>query len=269
MQLRGAARNSLNQGPFAGGGTAESEEALGEAAGSALAVRPTSGSLARISSSPEVERDRAEAAAEREAAEAEAVSEGEQQPSTESGGAASAPGGVPQRKQPPGEEAGEPDDSAAEDADTDGGEEEDDSRPPGPAVVSLVPSKTVYQVGEVVVVQVVIDNAWNVGSVPFHLRFNKDVLQFMPPATEGPFLKSDGSATVFLASDTGGGGEVVVGLSRLGAGQGMAGSGMLGIFQFQAINPGSCDFGFTGASVKNPQAGNLPAAFQTAPVRVE
>ena len=43
----------------------------------------------------------------------------------------------------------------------------------------------------------------------------------VPPATEGPLLKEGGAVnTVFLASDTGGGGEIVVGLSRIGAPEG-------------------------------------------------
>jgi hypothetical protein len=131
----------------------------------------------------------------------------------------------------------------------------------------LVPSAPSYRVGDRVTVEVRIENATNVGSVPFHLRFNRQVLEFVPPADQGPFLKSDGTNTVFLATDSGSG-EVVVGLSRLGGGEGMSGSGTLATFQFQAINPGDCGFGWSGASVKDPQARNVPASFLTAPVAV-
>ena len=34
----------------------------------------------------------------------------------------------------------------------------------------------------------------------------------------------------------------------------------LAIFQFQAINPGDCGFAWSGASVKDPQARNMPAS---------
>ncbi|NIM61142.1 MAG: hypothetical protein GTO30_05630, partial [Acidobacteria bacterium] len=61
------------------------------------------------------------------------------------------------------------------------------------------------------------------------------VLQFISPAAEGPLMRSDGANTVFLATPTGGGGELVVGLSRMGAGQGVTGTGTLAVFQFQAI----------------------------------
>ncbi len=138
-----------------------------------------------------------------------------------------------------------------------------------PSTVRLVPSAPSYRVGDRVTVEVRIENATNVGSVPFHLRYNRQVLEFVPPATQGPFLGGDGANTVFLASDAGGGGEVVVGLSRLGAGEGMSGAGALATFQFQAINAGDCGFGWTGASVKDPQARNLPASFLAAPVAVE
>ncbi|HEX4823132.1 MAG TPA: cohesin domain-containing protein [Candidatus Polarisedimenticolaceae bacterium] len=136
-----------------------------------------------------------------------------------------------------------------------------------PATVRIVPSAPSYHIGDRVVVEVRIDNATNVGSVPFHLKYNRQVIEFVPPAVQGPFLNADGANTVFLANDNGG--EIVVGLSRLGSGDGMTGGGTLATFQFQAINAGDCGFAWNGASVKDPQARNLPASFLTAPVAVE
>jgi hypothetical protein len=134
-------------------------------------------------------------------------------------------------------------------------------------VVRLVPSRTTFTVGETVALEVFMENGNNIGSVPFHLRFNPQVLQFVPPAAEGSFLRADGTNTVFLASDTGG--EVVVGLSRLGGGEGASGTGSLAAFQFLAIAEGDAGLAFTGASVKDPQAKNLPASFSVVSVRVE
>jgi general secretion pathway protein D len=139
----------------------------------------------------------------------------------------------------------------------------------GPATVRLVPSAPSYRVGDRVIVEVRIDGATNVGSVPFHLKYNRAVLEFAPPAVQGPFLSADGTNTVFLANDVGGGGEIVVGLSRLGGAEGVTGSGTLATFQFQAIAGGDAGFAWTGAAVKDPQARNLPASFLTAPVPVE
>jgi len=137
----------------------------------------------------------------------------------------------------------------------------------GPSVVRTVVPQGSYRVGETVQVQVVIENASNVGSVPFHLRFNPQVLQFVPPGLEGAFLNADGTGTVFLASDTGG--EVVVGISRLGGDQGASGNGVLATFQFLAIAEGNAGFAFTGASVKDPQARNVASSFGASSVNVE
>ena len=61
----------------------------------------------------------------------------------------------------------------------------------------------------------------------------------------------------------------MVGLSRMGAGQGVSGTGSLACSSSRPSAPGDCGFGFTGAAVKDPQARNLPAAFNTAAVTVE
>jgi hypothetical protein len=82
-------------------------------------------------------------------------------------------------------------------------------------------------------------------------------------------MKSDGQNAAFLAIDTPPGGEIVVGDSRLGSGDGVSGSGTLMTFQFQAIAPGDAGFAWISASVKDMQARNLPASFLATPVAVE
>jgi len=154
--------------------------------------------------------------------------------------------------------------SGATGADDESGEPETG----GPAVVRLVPSATQYRVGDRVVVQVVADNVSNLGSAPFHLRYDRSVLEFLPPGTEGALLGSDGSSTIFMASDSAAGGEVVVGLSRMGAGQGVSGSGVLATFEFIAVNPGDAGLTFVGAGLKDPRAQALPASFLSATVKV-
>jgi hypothetical protein len=142
-------------------------------------------------------------------------------------------------------------------------------QPPGPSIVRLVPAKTVYRVGETVEAVVVVDNADDVGSIPFHLTYDPDVLQFVPPGIEGTFMSGDGTATAFLVSDSAAQGELVVGLSRLGAGPGASGSGTLATFHFSTLDAGPCGFDFTAASVKDPEGRTLPAAFHPAEVSVE
>jgi general secretion pathway protein D len=156
----------------------------------------------------------------------------------------------PAEEAPPGEDTGAPE-------------------PSGPAVVRLVPSAPTYKVGETVLVEIRLENGTNVGSVPFHLRYNRSVLEFLPPGEQGPFLGSDGTNTVFMAADAQSGGEIIVGNSRMGSAEGISGSGPLAVFRFQAINPGDAGFAFTGASVKDPQTRNMNASFASAAVTVE
>jgi len=137
------------------------------------------------------------------------------------------------------------------------------------AQVILVAPRSSYRVGENVTLQVQIVGAQSVGSVPFHLRYNPQVFSYLAPASEGDFLSSDGTSTVFAASEVQGGGEIVVGLSRVGAANGANGSGLLATFQFVAKAPGSGTFSFTGASVRDPTASILPSSFTTAAVSVQ
>ena len=147
----------------------------------------------------------------------------------------------------------------------------DKTPPPVTSIAQVILSapKSVYRVGETVYVQVQISGAQNVGSVPFHLRFNPQVFTFVAPALEGDFLGSDGSQTIFASSEIQGGGEIVVGLSRTGAGTGASGAGLLATFQFSARAPGTGSFSFSGASVRDPAAANLPCSFNTATITVQ
>jgi hypothetical protein len=136
----------------------------------------------------------------------------------------------------------------------------------GPAVVTLEPVESEYHVSGTVTVAVIIANAHNVGSVPFHLRFDHDVLRFLPPAEEGPFMSEGGAATVFLAVEIGG--EIVVGISLVGETHGVDGSGLLLKLHFEAVGTGASGFAFTGANVKDPFGVNLPAVFNAQPLTV-
>jgi general secretion pathway protein D len=250
MRLRGPAQNALGQSPFQAQALDLPEFEGGDDTGT------TTGNVSRTASSEEVERDTRQAVEDEDRrTQEEAAPEDTPEPPSDRS--------TPRRR--PGREGS---DSSAEDDDT--ANDQDDTEPPaGPAVVSLVPHSSTLSVGDTLVVEVVMQNANNVGSTPFHLRYNPQVLQFVSPATEGPLLRMDGANTVFLATPTGGGGELVVGLSRMGAGQGVTGTGTLAMFQFQAIGAGEAGFAFTGAAVKDPQAVNLPAAFNTAVVQVQ
>jgi len=249
MRLSGPARNALDQSPF---GRAEEPAAAPTTTPTEALIRK-GGSLALISPSEEVRQER------------------RNQPEATPESADAMPPGSPGLEAEPGvEEELEPEQpDEPQEEPPDEPEEDPAQKAKAPAVVRLVPSDPVFKVGDVVVLDVFIEGAHDVGSVPFHLRYNPTVLRYLPPASEGPFLGSDGTQVVFLASDTGGGGEVVVGMSRLGGAAGVSGSGNLATFQFEALAPGDAGFAFTGASVKDPQAHALAASFSAVPVRVE
>ena len=245
MRLRGPETGAFGVSAF--GGPASDETDLGAAA----ADVPTGGSISRTVPSDEVRRD--EAQRERTGG----TTGGTRDRGLPGGTFPPATGGVG--------DAGE----FGEETDAGGGFDDTPEVPSGPALVRLAPSSPAVQVGDIFVVQVILDNGNNIGSVPFHLRYNRPVVEFLPPASEGDLLSQDGSNVVFIANDTASGGEIVVGYSRMGGETGITGSGVLATFQFRAINPGDAGFQFTGASVKDPQARNLPAAFQPAAVVVQ
>jgi hypothetical protein len=119
-------------------------------------------------------------------------------------------------------------------------------------------------VGGPLVLHVLIDGALDAASVPFHVVFNPAVLRF-ERGDEGPFL-SGGGQTAFFASPTSTGERVVVGLSRLGAEQGVSGSGELCRLQFTAIGAGDTALAFDRAKIRGVRNTILPASF--APARV-
>jgi general secretion pathway protein D len=136
------------------------------------------------------------------------------------------------------------------------------------AQIILTTPKSIYQIGEQVIVQVRVANATNVGSIPFHLRYNQAALEYTSQASEGDFLNRDGASTVFVPTAVGPG-EIVVGASRVSSPAGANGAGILGTFTFIARAAGPANFTFTGAAVKDPNANNLPASFSAAQVVVQ
>ncbi|MCZ6696782.1 MAG: cohesin domain-containing protein, partial [Acidobacteria bacterium] len=129
----------------------------------------------------------------------------------------------------------------------------------GPAVVALDPALLTTTIGAEFTIRVTIENASGVGSVPFHLRFDPDMIEFVRATQNSPFL-SQGGGTVFVLAALGGGGrEVVVGLSRQGTQPGVDGRGTLIELTFRASNSGRTLLDLTGLSVLGPTAQPMPA----------
>jgi general secretion pathway protein D len=258
MQLRGPARDAYGRSPFA----PASEVTVSVAPVMNSADDEAGGSVNRIVDRPPSEQSTRAQQAEAQRGNRAGGNRSEARGSQPAGGEGAVPAGQ--------EEVGSS--GAAPPGDSPTGSEAEEApgptAPSGPAAVRLVPSKTVYSVGEQVQVDVVIENATNVASTPFHLRYNRNVLEYVSGAA-GAFMQQDGKQPVFLAAPIPQGGDVVVGLSRVGGGSGVAGSGQLASFVFRAIAPGDAGFAFSGASVKDSRARNLPAQFGTVPVQVQ
>jgi len=144
---------------------------------------------------------------------------------------------------------------------------EPEPEPIPPALVRARPTSSVFAVDDVVPVVVEILEGTDVGHVPFHLAFDPRVLRF-EGGDEGDFLRTDGSPTVFYATNASSGDAVVVGLSRLGHGPGIDGSGALCVLNFVAIGTGTTQLRFKLAAVKNSGNAPMPSAFESGSVSV-
>ncbi|MBI1952045.1 MAG: hypothetical protein HYS34_11870, partial [Acidobacteria bacterium] len=96
-----------------------------------------------------------------------------------------------------------------------------------------------------------------VGSVPFHLVFDPQALEFINYSRSSPFLSQDGASTFVLATLGSGGNEVIVGLSREGSRPGVSGQGALIDLTFHPKKAGATTLSFSDISVLDPSAQRL------------
>lgn len=140
-------------------------------------------------------------------------------------------------------------------------------------VVRAEIARRVARVGTTVVVTIQIQDARDVGSVPFTLLYDPTVLELLPAAAkEGPFLRRDRAATTFLVSSGSAPGAatgVIVGLSRLGSERGARGRGVLCRLSFRAHAPGTSAISFSRAAILDPKALPLAGDFKGASVTVK
>lgn len=140
-------------------------------------------------------------------------------------------------------------------------------------LVRATVGRRVARVGAAVTVTIQIQDARDVGSVPFTLLYDPAILELLPASTsEGPFMRRDGTATTFLVSPgsaPGAASGVIVGLSRLGAGRGARGRGVLCRLSFRARAPGVSALAFSRAAILDPEALALDGEFMGATVTVK
>ena len=131
--------------------------------------------------------------------------------------------------------------------------------PTGPAMVMFNPSYMTVPLGQEFTVSVAVSGAQGVGSVPFHLAFDPNYVEFVRASTTSPFLSQDGAPVFVLATLGAGGREVIVGLSREGSRPGVDGQGTLIDLTFRPKQSGSTTLSLTDLSVLNPAAQPMPS----------
>jgi hypothetical protein len=109
-----------------------------------------------------------------------------------------------------------------------------------PSSVSLRPESKTVVVGEAVVYTVQIKNVEDAYYAAFDVSYDPDVVVY-ESADEGVFLNENGSETTLfaVALENATPGRLVVGLSRLGDGEGASGSESLVTLRFRAVAPGT------------------------------
>jgi general secretion pathway protein D len=134
-------------------------------------------------------------------------------------------------------------------------------------VVSWSPASLTVPVGQDFSMDVLIENANNVGHTPFWIVFNKDVIEVLG-LDEGEFMSKDGNPVTFMHTvlKTG---RVVVGLARHGRNPGVSGSGRLVSVRMRALAPGTTALSFTNNNVRDPNNRRLQATFVPGSVAVE
>ncbi len=189
-------------------------------------------------------REEIEAAAEKPPAKKPAPTEKEKEEET-----------PPAEKPPPEEEEAEP-------------EPEEKGEELTPAEVTITPASLIVFREERFSVNINLDNARNVGHVPFNLSFNPDVLQIVE-VTMGALLGKDGAQVSFVRDYDNKAGQLRVSLARLGKETGVDGSGILCTVVFKAVGAGSTDIVFSNNSVRDATSNTLPANFVPAKIQVQ
>jgi len=143
----------------------------------------------------------------------------------------------------------------------------DPSPRPLPAV-RLVPDRNDLLPGEAVVVTVQVSDAVSMSSLPFHLRFDPEVLEFVD--SQAGAALSESYEPVLLASvSPNRPGDLAVGLSLVDSSGLFSGSGALVQLRFRAVASGESDLDFDRASLRGPTSRPLNALFEKTRIRVQ
>jgi general secretion pathway protein D len=126
--------------------------------------------------------------------------------------------------------------------------------PPQPAATPthllFRPSTVQAQPGGTFTIQLDADNARDLFSAPFHLKFDPQVLKLLE-IRAGALLASDGKTILFTRNILNNTGDATVELRRMPDTGGISGSGGLAVFTFQALKPGTAVVSFSEVGAWN------------------
>ena len=134
--------------------------------------------------------------------------------------------------------------------------------------MAFSPSSAEGQLGSAITVALMIENANDLFTVPFRVKFDPKVVR-LNDVTAGNLLTSDGKPVLppskNIMNDTG---DAQVTLSRLPGSGGVSGSGVLVTFVFQAVGKGTTAVSFTDFTLRDSKLLQLPAAAQPLTITV-
>ena len=145
----------------------------------------------------------------------------------------------------------------------------DVSQEAGPPRLSLVPSPSTVAYGRVMSVRVVLSGGEGITSVPFHVRFDPALLEFLGAHTGAAFQSSSLEPLLLASVNPERPGDLAVGLALVGNSRSFTGSGSLVVLDFRVIGRGRTDLTFENSSVRGVTSEPLPAEFANATIQVD
>jgi Cohesin domain len=134
--------------------------------------------------------------------------------------------------------------------------------------LGLTLERTVVSAGDIVRVNVTIENGRSVSSVPMHILFDPDVLEFLG-AREGSVFRSTSQQPLLLAGvNPAYPNDLGIGLALVRSSGLLTGSGSLLILEFKAVHSGQSDLRFDNSSLRGSLGESVPVELQNTTVEV-
>ena len=136
-----------------------------------------------------------------------------------------------------------------------------DDEPQGPSIVSLRVEPEEPQIGDAVTVSLLIEGARAVTSLPFHLLFQPDILEYTSSEI-GPAVPGSLQPILLASVNPNRPGDLAVGLSFVESAGSYTGGGVVLLLHFRSVGAGITALEFDRASLRGPTSQPLETHFQ-------